>query len=78
MINKIDDQLEKYDGKVGSSLNVIQTNSKGQVSLADLKRAFRVIKHKPSDEEIDGLGKKLDVDSDGFVVRLCWKSNLQC
>ncbi|CAD6565833.1 MAG: hypothetical protein TREMPRED_001818 [Tremellales sp. Tagirdzhanova-0007] len=67
MIKKIDSQLEKYDEKVGSSLNVIQTNQKGQISLADLKRAMVVIKHAPKEEDIEGIGKKLDVDSDGFV-----------
>jgi len=68
MIKKIDSQLEKYDEKVGSSLNVIQTNAKGQISLADLKRAMVAIKHAPKEEDIEGIGKKLDVDSDGFVV----------
>ena len=45
MIKKIDVQLEKYDDKVGSSLNVIESNAKGQISLADLQRAMKVIKH---------------------------------
>ncbi|KAK4686163.1 hypothetical protein P7C73_g3969, partial [Tremellales sp. Uapishka_1] len=67
MIKKIDIQLEKYDEKVGSSLNVIQSNAQGQISLADLKRALKVIKHAPSEEVIESLSKKLDVDSDGFV-----------
>jgi LETM1 and EF-hand domain-containing protein 1 len=68
MIKKIDAQLEKYDEKVGSSLNVIETNAKGQISLADLKRAMGVIKHKPKEELVGDLMKKLDVDQDGFVV----------
>lgn len=68
MIKKIDSQLEKYDERVGSRLNLIETNEKGQISLDDLKRALGVIKHKPKDEAIEGIGKKLDVDSDGFVV----------
>ena len=67
MIKKIDAQLEKYDEKVGSSLNLIQTNAKGQISLDDLKRAMAVIAHAPAKESVEGLGKKLDVDSDGFV-----------
>jgi LETM1 and EF-hand domain-containing protein 1 len=74
MIKKIDTQLETYDEKVGSSLNTIQCNSQGQISLADLKNAFQVIKHKPSDETIEAVVKKLDVDQDGFVVssaRVC-------
>lgn len=68
MIKKIDAQLETYDEKVGSSLNTIQCNQHGQISLADLKNAFQVIKHKPSDETIEAVVKKLDVDQDGFVV----------
>ncbi|OCF38411.1 MRS7 family protein [Kwoniella heveanensis CBS 569] len=67
MIQTIDTQLEKYDEKVGSSLNVIDTTPAGQIALADLKKALGVIKHKPTAEIIEGLGKKLDVDSDGFV-----------
>ena len=68
MIKKIDTQLELYDEKVGSSLNVIESNEKGQITLADLQRAMRVIKHAPPEDVIEGLGKKLDVDQDGFVV----------
>ncbi|TXT04832.1 hypothetical protein VHUM_04100 [Vanrija humicola] len=67
MIKKVDAQLEKYDERVGASLNLIQTNHKGQISLADLKSALRVIKHAPPEDVIEGLGKKLDVDQDGFV-----------
>ena len=68
MIKKIDTQLEKYDEKVGSSLNVIHTNPKGQISLKDLETAFRSIKHAPPEEIVEKLGEKLDVDKDGFVV----------
>lgn len=68
MIKKIDTQLEKYDDKVGSSLNVIHTNPKGQISLKDLETAFRAIKHAPPEEIVEKLGEKLDVDKDGFVV----------
>ncbi len=68
MIKKIDAQLETYDEKVGSSLNTIQCNGQGQISLADLKKAFEVIKHRPADETVEAVVKKLDVDQDGFVV----------
>jgi LETM1 and EF-hand domain-containing protein 1 len=68
MIKKIDGQLEKYDEKVGSSLNIIHTNAKGQISLKDLETAFRAIKHAPAEEMVEKLGEKLDVDKDGFVV----------
>lgn len=67
MIKKLDAQLEKYDERVGSSLNLIHTNAKGQISLADLTRALLSIKHAPPEDVIEKLGKKLDVDQDGFV-----------
>lgn len=67
MIKKLDAQLEKYDDRVGSSLNLIQTNAKGQISLADLTRALLSIKHAPPADVIEKLGKKLDVDQDGYV-----------
>jgi LETM1 and EF-hand domain-containing protein 1 len=38
--------------------------------LADLKRAMGVIKHAPKEEDVEALGKKLDVDQDGFVVSI--------
>ena len=68
MIKTIDNQLETYDEKVGSSLNTIQCNPQGQISLADLKSAMLVIKHKPDEETIEAVCQKLDVDQDGFVV----------
>lgn len=67
MIKKIDAQLESYAEKVGSSLNLIETNSKGQISMADLKAALGVIKHAPNQELVDAISQKLDPDGDGFV-----------
>jgi Ca2+-binding EF-hand superfamily protein len=69
MIKKIDNQLETYDERVGSSLNTIQCNGQGQIAVEDLKTAMKVIKHRPDDQTIDAVVKKLDVDQDGYVVR---------
>ncbi|CAK9780111.1 LETM1-domain-containing protein [Cutaneotrichosporon oleaginosum] len=67
MIKKIDAQLEKYDERVGSSLNLIHTNAKGQIRKKDLFGALRVIAHPPPDEIIEEIGQKLDPDGDGMV-----------
>lgn len=67
MIKKIDAQLETYDERVGSSLNLIETNSKGQIRVKDLLRALKVIAHPPPDEVIEEIGQKLDPDGDGMV-----------
>lgn len=45
MIKKIDTQLEKYDERVDSSLNVIKTTPLGQIPLEDLKKALKEMKH---------------------------------
>lgn len=71
MIKKIDNQLETYDERVGSSLNTIQCNGQGQIAVEDLKTAMKVIKHRPDDQTIDSVVKKLDVDQDGYVVCTC-------
>ncbi|KAL5637021.1 hypothetical protein ACGC1H_000859 [Rhizoctonia solani] len=68
MLTKIDQQLEAYDTKVGSSLQMITCDSQGKIPVHDLERALRVIKHAPGEDEIEGLVHKLDVDHDGYVV----------
>lgn len=68
MLTKIDEQLEAYDAKVGSSLQMISCDSQGKIPVYDLERALRVIKHAPGEDEIQGLVHKLDVDHDGYVV----------
>lgn len=68
MLTKIDEQLDAYDAKVGSSLQMITCDSQGKIPVHDLERALRVIKHAPSEDEIEGLVHKLDVDHDGYVV----------
>jgi LETM1 and EF-hand domain-containing protein 1 len=68
MITKIDKQLEAYDAKVGSSLQMITCDSQGKIPVHDLERALRVIKHAPGEDEIEGLVRKLDVDHDGYVL----------
>lgn len=68
MITKIDEQLSAYDSRVGDSLQLISADPQGRISVADLQQALNVIKHKPDAETVEGIVKKLDVDSDGFVV----------
>ncbi|CAE6517195.1 unnamed protein product [Rhizoctonia solani] len=68
MLTKVDQQLEAYDAKVGSSLQMITCDSQGKIPVHDLERALRVIKHAPGEDEIEGLVHKLDVDHDGYVV----------
>jgi LETM1 and EF-hand domain-containing protein 1 len=68
MLNKVDRQLSAYDAKVGSSLQLIQLDPHGRISVEDLEQALKVIKHAPEPEVVQGVVKKLDVDQDGYVV----------
>ncbi|KAJ7740701.1 LETM1-like protein-domain-containing protein [Mycena maculata] len=67
MLTKIDKQLEEYDARVGSSLQLISADAQGRISVQDLEKALAVIKHKPDDEVGQAVIQKLDVDKDGFV-----------
>ncbi|KAG6879528.1 hypothetical protein C0992_001861 [Termitomyces sp. T32_za158] len=67
MLTKIDQQLEEYDSRVGSSLQMISADAQGRISVQDLRKALAVIKHKPDDEVGQAVIQKLDVDKDGFV-----------
>ncbi|KII88989.1 hypothetical protein PLICRDRAFT_109848 [Plicaturopsis crispa FD-325 SS-3] len=67
MLEKIDKQLEEYDSRVGSSLQMISADPQGRISVQDLEKALAVIKHKPDDEVGQAVIQKLDVDKDGFV-----------
>jgi len=67
MLTKIDKQLEDYDSRVGSSLQMISADAQGRISVADLDKVFAVIRHKPDDEVSHAIIQKLDIDQDGFV-----------
>lgn len=67
ILAKIDSQLEEYDNSVGSRLNMFEVDYQGRIAVKDLKIALESIAHRPSDEAIDVLLQKLDVDGDRFV-----------
>ncbi|KAK7466983.1 LETM1 domain-containing protein ylh47 [Stygiomarasmius scandens] len=67
MLTKIDKQLEEYDSRVGSSLQMISADAQGRISVQDLEKALAVIKHRPDEEVGHAVIQKLDVDKDGFV-----------
>ncbi|KAG8928946.1 hypothetical protein FRC01_005153 [Tulasnella sp. 417] len=68
MLDKIDKQIESYDSKVGVSLDHINVDQEGRLTVGDVERALKLIKHAPSDDQIAGICKKLDIDDDGLVV----------
>ncbi len=67
MLTKIDKQLQAYDERVGSSLQMISCDPQGRISIEDLQKGLAVIKHKPDEEIVDIITEKLDVDKDGYV-----------
>ncbi|BGP30200.1 LETM1 domain-containing protein ylh47 [Rhodotorula toruloides] len=67
LLTKIDKQLEEYDSSVGNRLNMFSTDQEGKIAAKDLKSALEVIAHRPPEEEIEVLLKKLDPDGDGWI-----------
>jgi LETM1 and EF-hand domain-containing protein 1 len=68
MLNRIDEQLEAYDSRVGSSLQMISCDPQGHISIQELEQCLNVIKHKPEEVVGQAVIRKLDVDRDGYVV----------
>jgi len=68
MLTRIDAQLNTYDSRVGSSLQLISCDPHGRISVKDLEQALRVIKHAPGEEVMENIVQKLDVDKDGYVI----------
>ncbi|GJJ74841.1 LETM1 and EF-hand domain-containing protein 1, mitochondrial [Entomortierella parvispora] len=68
MIAKLDQELTAYDADVGNKLQAFQANERGELSVADIEAALRVIKHAPDADNIKQIVKKLDVDGDGLVL----------
>ncbi|KAG0257619.1 hypothetical protein DFQ27_005033 [Actinomortierella ambigua] len=68
MIAKLDKELEAYDQDVGNKLHTLQPNERGELTVADIEAALKVIKHTPDAENIKHIVKKLDVDGDGLVL----------
>ncbi|KAG0230122.1 hypothetical protein BGW42_001147 [Actinomortierella wolfii] len=68
MISKLDKELEAYDKDVGNKLHTFQPNERGELTVADIEAALKVIKHTPDAENIKHIVKKLDVDGDGLVL----------
>ena len=67
MLGKIDEQLDAYDARVGSSLQMISCSADGRISVQDLEKALAVIKHRPDEEVVHSVIDKLDADKDGYV-----------
>ncbi|OJT07282.1 LETM1 and EF-hand domain-containing protein 1, mitochondrial [Trametes pubescens] len=67
MLEKIDKQLDAYDARVGSSLQMISCTPDGKIPVKDLEKALAVIKHKPDEDVGHQVIEKLDVDKDGYV-----------
>ncbi|KAF9990126.1 hypothetical protein BGZ75_003453 [Mortierella antarctica] len=68
MISKLDQELEAFDAVVGNKLQAFQTNERGEVTVADLEAALKVIRHAPAEENIKQIVQRLDADGDGLVL----------
>ncbi|TPX63225.1 hypothetical protein SpCBS45565_g06785 [Spizellomyces sp. 'palustris'] len=68
MVDKIEQELTKYDEEIGSSLNLVRPNEEGKITIADLEEALKVIRDHPDDERIKKIVVKLDADGDGVVA----------
>ncbi|KAI0306805.1 LETM1-like protein-domain-containing protein [Multifurca ochricompacta] len=67
MLTKLDKQLEEYDARVGSSLQLIACDAAGRIPIRDLAKALSMIRHRPEEDVVAHVVDKLDIDHDGYV-----------
>lgn len=67
MLTNIDSQLQVYDSRMGSSLQMISADVQGRISVHDVEKALAVIKHKPDNVVGQAVIQKLEADNDGLV-----------
>ncbi|TPX69882.1 hypothetical protein CcCBS67573_g06722 [Chytriomyces confervae] len=68
MIASLEAEIAKIDSEIGSSMNVIQPDAAGNLSVEELQNALNLIKDNPGDERIKKIVKRLDRDGDGVVT----------
>eukprot|EP00835_Amoeboradix_gromovi_P000623 NODE_22_length_38364_cov_0.248661.p26 type:complete len:114 gc:universal NODE_22_length_38364_cov_0.248661:28588-28247(-) len=67
LIDKISEEITQLDSQVGSSLNLVKPNPKGQITIDDLRVALKTIRHPVEDNDAEILIDKFDLDKDGLV-----------
>ena len=67
LIDKISEEIKQLDTQVGDSLNLVNPNPKGQITINDLKVALQTIQHPLNDAQANFIVDKFDVDQDGLV-----------
>lgn len=68
MIHSIEKELLKYESVDSAKLNFPKASETGQISIAQLEEALKVIKNSPDDNRIKSYVQKLDGDQDGLVA----------
>eukprot|EP00834_Sanchytrium_tribonematis_P001635 NODE_41_length_34096_cov_2.002235.p31 type:complete len:116 gc:universal NODE_41_length_34096_cov_2.002235:18392-18045(-) len=67
LVEKISKELDTIDQQIGSSLNLVVPNPKGQITIGDLRIALKTIKHSVDNHQIDTIVQKFDIDKDGLI-----------
>ncbi|KAG5457103.1 MAG: tryptophan synthase beta subunit-like PLP-dependent enzyme [Olpidium bornovanus] len=67
LIQKLDIELRQYNTEVGSRVDLALVNQDGQVSVEELEKALKLVRHNPQDDRIRAIAQKLDKDGDGLV-----------
>ncbi|KAF9927932.1 hypothetical protein FBU30_002770 [Linnemannia zychae] len=67
MISKLDHELQAFETCSHEKHKPVTTNDRNELTIAEVEAALRIIKHKPDDETIKRIVKKLDICGDGLI-----------
>lgn len=68
LIEKIEKDMDYVDESISDSLNLLDKDKDGVITVSELKDALSVLKEKPSEELIREIIERIDADKDGVIT----------
>lgn len=68
LIEQIEKDIDKVDESIADSLNLLDKDKDGVITVDELRHALSVLKEKPSEELIREIINRIDADKDGVIT----------
>ncbi len=67
LIGKLEEDIEHVDSAIGDSLNMIDKDKDGVISVDEVRETLKLLKDKPSDDVVEEIIARLDKNKDGKI-----------
>lgn len=67
LIGKLEEDIEHVDSAIGDSLNMMDKDKDGVISVDEVRETLKLLKDKPSDDVVEEIITRLDKNNDGKI-----------